>query len=392
MSARPLTFSPPAAQGADASGIHAFLDGLEASPEIEPHSLMIMRHGQARRRWLVGAVHPRPCPSAVLAQQELHLHGRRASLRGGPAAAGRHGDLVLPELDQGITDLAQPRDAGAARRVHGHRAHRRDPRPGGSGPGEPGPWLPAGAPDREPGTVFAYNQPATYTLGAIVRRVTGQSLTDYLRAPAFRPARHRRGGLAARPVRRGAGLAAGRTSPPTPSPGWACCTWRWRVGRRPLLPEEWVSQATRVQIANADSTDEDAWPDWQQGYGFQFWMSRHGYRGDGAYGQFLRRAAGPGCRDRADRADPGHAGHPRLAWSICCPLSDPARCPAGRPPTPPSPSGWPAWPGRRPQASRRPAGPGRGLVRAEFTPYGGRCSDQPGLASAASRRRPTARP
>jgi hypothetical protein len=27
-------------------------------------------------------------------------------------------------------------------------------------------------------------------------------------------------------------------------------------------------------------------PDWQQGYGFQFWQARHGYRGDGAFGQF----------------------------------------------------------------------------------------------------------
>jgi hypothetical protein len=27
-------------------------------------------------------------------------------------------------------------------------------------------------------------------------------------------------------------------------------------------------------------------PDWEQGYGYQFWMSRHGYRGDGAFGQF----------------------------------------------------------------------------------------------------------
>jgi hypothetical protein len=27
-------------------------------------------------------------------------------------------------------------------------------------------------------------------------------------------------------------------------------------------------------------------PDWEQGYGFQFWMSQHGYRGDGAFGQF----------------------------------------------------------------------------------------------------------
>lgn len=27
-------------------------------------------------------------------------------------------------------------------------------------------------------------------------------------------------------------------------------------------------------------------PDWRQGYGFQFWISRFGYRGDGAFGQF----------------------------------------------------------------------------------------------------------
>jgi hypothetical protein len=26
--------------------------------------------------------------------------------------------------------------------------------------------------------------------------------------------------------------------------------------------------------------------DWDRGYGYQFWISRHGYRGDGAYGQF----------------------------------------------------------------------------------------------------------
>jgi hypothetical protein len=34
------------------------------------------------------------------------------------------------------------------------------------------------------------------------------------------------------------------------------------------------------------STEAETNPDWAQGYGFQFWRSRHGYRGDGAYGQF----------------------------------------------------------------------------------------------------------
>jgi hypothetical protein len=49
-----------------------------------------------------------------------------------------------------------------------------------------------------------------------------------------------------------------------------------------LIPGEWVAEATSAQVSNSQNTQ----PDWQQGYGFQFWMSRHGYRGDGAFGQF----------------------------------------------------------------------------------------------------------
>jgi hypothetical protein len=47
------------------------------------------------------------------------------------------------------------------------------------------------------------------------------------------------------------------------------------------LSEEWVAAATSKQVDNADQHD----PDWRQGYGFQFWIARHGYRGDGAFGQ-----------------------------------------------------------------------------------------------------------
>jgi hypothetical protein len=45
MSSRPLPASTPAAEGVDAAGIHAFLDAVEAAADIEPHSLMILRHG-----------------------------------------------------------------------------------------------------------------------------------------------------------------------------------------------------------------------------------------------------------------------------------------------------------------------------------------------------------
>ena len=49
-----------------------------------------------------------------------------------------------------------------------------------------------------------------------------------------------------------------------------------------LLPPSWVAEATRVHTATPGEPE----PDWRRGYGYQFWRSRHGYRGDGAYGQF----------------------------------------------------------------------------------------------------------
>ena len=53
-------------------------------------------------------------------------------------------------------------------------------------------------------------------------------------------------------------------------------------GRR-ILPEGWVAEASSAQIDNPREPEID----WRQGYGFMLWRSRHGYRGDGAFGQFM---------------------------------------------------------------------------------------------------------
>src|SRR3712207_1137446 len=58
---------------------------------------------------------------------------------------------------------------------------------------------------------------------------------------------------------------------------------RGRWGEQQLVPEDLVAEATRAQV---DNTRHPGPADWNQGYGWQFWMSRHGYRGDGAFGQF----------------------------------------------------------------------------------------------------------
>ena len=47
-----------------------------------------------------------------------------------------------------------------------------------------------------------------------------------------------------------------------------------------LLPRSWVIEATRAQVATGLAGPDGAW------YGYQFRVSQHGYRGDGAYGQY----------------------------------------------------------------------------------------------------------
>ena len=50
-----------------------------------------------------------------------------------------------------------------------------------------------------------------------------------------------------------------------------------------LISEAWVEEATSFQTSNGSNPESD----WEQGYGYQFWMCRHGlYRGDGAFGQY----------------------------------------------------------------------------------------------------------
>jgi len=56
-------------------------------------------------------------------------------------------------------------------------------------------------------------------------------------------------------------------------------------GDRQLVPREWIELATRPHIETRQLDDESRGPDSLAGYGYQFWMSQHGYRGDGAFGQ-----------------------------------------------------------------------------------------------------------
>jgi CubicO group peptidase (beta-lactamase class C family) len=137
-------------------------------------------------------------------------------------------------------------------------------------------------PDK-PGTHFVYNTAATYMLSAIVQKVTGQTVLDFLRPRLFEPL-----GIS-RPTWKasaqgvsfgGFGLSI-RTEDIARFGQLFLQRGQWR-GRQ-LVPAGWVDAATSLQTSNGS----DPASDWDQGYGYQFWRCRHGfYRGDGAFGQF----------------------------------------------------------------------------------------------------------
>jgi len=137
--------------------------------------------------------------------------------------------------------------------------------------------------EHAPGTHFVYNSVATYMLSAIAQRITGQRLLHYLGPRLFAPL--------------GIAHPTWETSPEgIDAGGWGLSITTTDIARfgqlylqrgawqgSRLLPEAWVAEATARQVPNGPSAN----PDWEQGYGYQFWRCRHGtYRGDGAFGQF----------------------------------------------------------------------------------------------------------
>lgn len=135
----------------------------------------------------------------------------------------------------------------------------------------------------QPGTHFLYNTGATYMLSAIVQRVTGVMLLDYLQPRLFKPLGIQSPTWEVSPqgIHTG-GFGLSITTEDIARFGQLYLQ-KGRWNGQQLVPEAWIAQATSRQIAN----DGEASADWRQGYGFQFWRCRHGaYRGDGAFGQY----------------------------------------------------------------------------------------------------------
>ena len=286
-----LERSTPHGEGVDADGLADFVEAAHHR-ELELHSLMVARHGRvvAEHWW------PPYRPDRIGLVYSL-------SKSFTATAVGFCVQERLLGLDDRVLDLLPDVDRTA---IHphwgdvtvrhclsmtvGHRddawpAVPDDARSGGDAPGTD--WLPqvlATDPVEPPGSVFAYNQVATYLLSIVVGRAGGTGLIDVLRPRLLEPLGIDRIAWQRDPLGRELGFSGAHVSTEAVLSLAQFYLDRGRWDGRRLLAESWFDVA--AVFDGPPNTDPGAGPDWRRGYGFSFWGQRFGFRGDGAFGQY----------------------------------------------------------------------------------------------------------
>lgn len=142
----------------------------------------------------------------------------------------------------------------------------------------------------EPGSRFQYSSYATYILSAIIQKLTGESVLDYLKPRLLIPL-----GIDTmqwevdnRGINTGGWGVRMKTIDMARLGQFYLQKGKWQGVQ--LLPESWIEEATTAHIyQKPDRTpEENANDDGAQGYGYQIWRSTHdAYRADGARGQLI---------------------------------------------------------------------------------------------------------
>ncbi|MBQ2957065.1 MAG: serine hydrolase [Clostridia bacterium] len=129
-------------------------------------------------------------------------------------------------------------------------------------------------PSHRAGRVFSYDTAATVVLNAIVEKLAGEPFLEYLRPRFLDPLGVSKDVWC---VQRPEGGSWGGSGVMVTAMDLArvaqCCMHGGKHEGKQLIPEWYIREATTRQIDNRTS---EADPEWQFGYGYQFWCTRNG--------------------------------------------------------------------------------------------------------------------
>lgn len=278
-----LPRSTPEAEGIDSTGVLALVNAFEKNVDAV-HSLMLLRHGKvvAEGWWTpyaAGDVHIMYSVTKSFTSTAIGLAQHEGLLNIDDKVLSFFPDLAPAEPAEQlkamrIRDLLRMNSGHQNDTISRLREHK------------DGQWRRAFLSldvENKPGTRFVYNSGGSYLLAAIVQKVTGQTLDQYLTPRLFKPLgiKDHPWGLSDEGVALGDGGLC-LTTEALAKFGQLYLQKGWWNGQR-IVPEKWVEAASARQTASGGNPESN----WDAGYGYQFWLNKTtGYRADGAQGQF----------------------------------------------------------------------------------------------------------
>src|SRR3954451_3916964 len=274
-----LPRSTPAAVGMSSRAIIALLDRIEAE-SVELHSIMVVRRGHVvAEGWWAPYSAERPhllysltksftsiAVGLTIADGLLSLDDRVVDVLpdhvpGGISEQGRRltvHHLLSMTAGHGTDSLTEAWELEPDDLVKGFLR------------------VPFAGPE---GNRHTYDNATTFVLARMVERVTGRSPPELLDERLFKPM----GVDHAEWDRVASGAAFGfhglhLTTEAVAAFGELLLR-RGLWGDMQLIPREWVELVTRRHIETLPFADGSGNADYLRGYGYQFWMSRHGYHG-----------------------------------------------------------------------------------------------------------------
>jgi CubicO group peptidase (beta-lactamase class C family) len=273
----------PEAAGVSPEAVSAFIDAMEKSVG-GLHSLMLLRHGNvAAEGWWAPYAPQLPHMLYSLSKSFTSTSVGLAVSEGKLTVEDRVTSFFPDRLPSSVSD-----NLSAMRVKHlltMNTGHDKD----STGPvtaAQDGDWVRAflALPvEHAPGSKFVYNSGATYMLSAIVQKLTGMRVADYLKPRLFDPLgiTGQKWETCPKGINTGGWGLSVKTEDIARFGQLYLQKGMW--GGRQLVTAAWVQEATSKQVSNGSGGASD----WAQGYGYQFWRCRNNaYRGDGAFGQY----------------------------------------------------------------------------------------------------------
>ncbi|MBR1803674.1 MAG: serine hydrolase [Muribaculaceae bacterium] len=141
----------------------------------------------------------------------------------------------------------------------------------------------------EPGKKFQYDSMCTFLLSAIVQRVTGKTLLEYLQEKMFGPMHITEVDWETSADGINTGGWGLRLQAESQLKLGLLMLARGQWNGQQLVPAQWIDEGIKPHIYYENYKPTDAPTDGNQGYGYQIWNCKWpgAFRADGAYGQFI---------------------------------------------------------------------------------------------------------